>query len=444
MKTTKLLPFVICLSLLLVMFGPAYAAPAGAQESEDPVPERQGLRADAPPYAVRGPFPVGVREFLIEAAGEGERDLKTTLWYPAQNDWGVAERHTYSTGSKIGFEFGNLPALGVYGRALENAPATSDRDPGAHGAKAFPLFVYSHGHGGFRQEAPYLTEQLASHGFVVIAVDHRDSWGGFPNPALAPDEYWRPAEVTRAIDFAEDLSAEGGALEGMIDLEMIAVGGYSTGGGTALASGGARLDLASFGAWCEENTVDEEPPEEHCTTVVGNQEALAESAGLDGVPEGLWPDWSDPRVDAVIALASGLWAIGTDGIQGVSVPTLFVIGGADNAVGPGYWPYEPFANVASERKAQVVLDHAGHMVFWEDCEDFPGMADLGWHFACMEAVWDKDRAHDLINHFATAFLLTELKADTEAAQSLAPDAVTFSGIEYESEGYATLLSTPPP
>ncbi len=38
-------------------------------------------------------------------------------------------------------------------------------------------------------------------------------------------------------------------------------------------------------------------------------------------------------------------------------------------------------------------------------------------------VWDMDRAHDLINHFATAFLLAELKGDAEAAKALAPENV---------------------
>ena len=44
---------------------------------------------------------------------------------------------------------------------------------------------------------------------------------------------------------------------------------------------------------------------------------------------------------------------------------------------------------------------------------------------------------DLINHFATAFLMAELKADEEAAATLVPDAVDLPGIEFESEGYGT-------
>ena len=43
-----------------------------------------------------------------------------------------------------------------------------------------------------------------------------------------------------------------------------------------------------------------------------------------------------------------------------------------------------------------------------------------------------DRAHDLTNHFATAFLLSVLKGDAQAAAALAPEAVQFPGITYET------------
>ena len=44
----------------------------------------------------------------------------------------------------------------------------------------------------------------------------------------------------------------------------------------------------------------------------------------------------------------------------------------------------------------------------------------------------------MIDHFATAFLLAELKGDAEAAAALAPENVSFPGIEYSSEGFKAL------
>ena len=51
------------------------------------------------------------------------------------------------------------------------------------------------------------------------------------------------------------------------------------------------------------------------------------------------------------------------------------------------------------------------------------------------AVWDMNHTLDLINHFTTAFLLATLKGDTGAAAALAPDAVSFPGIQYEATGF---------
>jgi hypothetical protein len=46
-----------------------------------------------------------------------------------------------------------------------------------------------------------------------------------------------------------------------------------------------------------------------------------------------------------------------------------------------------------------------------------------------------DRAHDLANHFTTAFLLDVLTGDEEARVALAPENVQFPGVQYEAEGF---------
>ena len=59
----------------------------------------------------------------------------------------------------------------------------------------------------------------------------------------------------------------------------------------------------------------------------------------------------------------------------------------------------------------------------------------GFPWVCSDAVWDMQRAHDLINHFTTAFLLAKLKDDAEAAAALSPEEVGFPGIAYQAEGF---------
>ena len=398
------------------------AAPAPA--TQGPMPQPHQARPDAPPYGVRGPYAVGVRDFVIEPDGDDERQLTATVWYPALNPEGAEERITY----EMGFVPGDTPNFPVYGRAIIDAPPLTADGP-------YPLVVYTHAHWTFRQEVPYLVENLASHGFVVISADHEDNWSTLFGPKPWQSEFRRPDEVRRELDFAETLTAPDGSLAGLIDLDHTAVAGWSFGGETALVAGGARLDLASFRTWCEANTVDGEMPHADCVDILDHEAGIAALAGLAAVPQGLWPDWSDARLDAVVALAPAVHAVGAMGVETVDVPTLLVIGSGDTDVGPAYFLAQPYQHMATERRAEVVIENAEHLLFFDDCSAAPDLIGTGFHVFCSDPVWDMNRAHDLVNHFATAFLLAELKGDAEAAAALAPENVTFPGIQYETTGY---------
>jgi hypothetical protein len=80
-RFSKLLSSVV----LIVMLTLAVTPFAGAQEG--PKPEAVGLRPDAPPYAVHGPYWVGTRDFVIS---EGrENPLTVHAWYPALSPTGA-------------------------------------------------------------------------------------------------------------------------------------------------------------------------------------------------------------------------------------------------------------------------------------------------------------------------------------------------------------------
>jgi hypothetical protein len=74
-------------------------------------------------------------------------------------------------------------------------------------------------------------------------------------------------------------------------------------------------------------------------------------------------------------------------------------------------------------------------MFFTDCAAAPGLVEMEFEFLCTDPVWDMQRAHDLINHFVTAFLLAELKGDAAAAAALAPENVAFPGLQYETTAY---------
>lgn len=54
------------------------AAPATSAAEPQPVPHQP--RPDAPTYGVRGPYAVGVRDFVIEATKETTRALTVSVW----------------------------------------------------------------------------------------------------------------------------------------------------------------------------------------------------------------------------------------------------------------------------------------------------------------------------------------------------------------------------
>jgi predicted dienelactone hydrolase len=294
----------------------------------------------------------------------------------------------------------------------------------------YPLVVFSPGLTGWRQAYAYLAEHLASYGFVVITPDHHgETFEAFWEGAIG-----RQLEVNRSITFADELTADGGALAEVIDTERIATTGHSSGGWTALTGGGAQMNFS----WCTAHPdLVAQNPITDCNQFPAHQEELAAMAGLDSVPTGMWPAMNDPRVDAVIAMApdGDIWGENYEGVAALTVPTMVMGGSGDTTNIPEITSYPIYEHLGSVNKAFVVFENADHMMFGTSCPNSPWLVEAGLSWVCADAVWDMDRAHDLTNHFATAFLLDVLKGDEDAAAALAPENVQFPGVQYEATGF---------
>ncbi len=385
---------------------PAQASPA----------EAQGLRPDAPRYAVRGPYSVGYMPLVIDEGSDSP--IEAGLWYPALNPADAVEAVTYELTPKTPELSVETPAV-VYGRALSEAPVDQSDAP-------YPLVVFSHGFGLNAAWYHTLLEHYASHGFIVLAPEHVEGdWYG--SMAAAID---RPHDIVRTLDFAEQLTASDGDLAGKIDMQHVAVAGHSYGGYTALAMAGAQFDFDALNARCA-TLAPEDPKTFLCMPLIGNEAEMAALAGLDDVPEGLWPPLGDPRVSAIVPLAGDAYLFDAAGLSNVTVPMMAIGGTADTGT-PYDWGSKPsYDFVSSARKALVGLEGAEHMVAASPCEQMPWAAQIPYYeFMCLDPVWDKARALDLIHHFSTAFLLDTLKSDEQARAALLPDAVHFPGIDY--------------
>lgn len=390
-------------------------------------------RPDAPPYAQRGAYTVGTQALRVQSAG---RTLPAWVWYPAAPSL-APQRYTYTS------------AYGLWasdGHALENAV------PARNGAP-YPLVVYSHGSGSTPLLSLFLLEHLASQGFVVIAAEHvgntpinRLDGDGFSANII--DAYaQRPQDIVALLDFAETLTAPNGALEGMIDMERVAVSGHSFGGYTAFAAAGARLDFDALAAWCDANagvTLADVRPEaalagssrtetltDGACYLLDDQAQIAAGFGLDAPPSGMWDSLKDERIDAVVALAPWNAPIfGAQGLAEVTQPTLILVGTADDSTKAERDAIPFYEQIGADEKYLVQLQNADHYVFVDVCN--PLLVRLNSTYACLDAVWDLPRAHDITQHLVTAFLRAQFYDDADAAAALATDAVLdIRGLLYE-------------
>ena len=102
----------------------------------------------------------------------------------------------------------------------------------------YPLIMMSHGHGGDRRDRTWLVEYLVKSGYIVASVEHYgNSWRSY-NPLLSL-RFW---ERARDVSFAISSLLKDPYFKQQIDTNRIGFVGYSLGGMTGLALGGAKAE----------------------------------------------------------------------------------------------------------------------------------------------------------------------------------------------------------
>jgi len=209
------------------------------EDSEESESESETGEPDPSDYDSAGPHPVGNLSFEL-ADPAGVRPLRVELWYPAS----AAARTAAATGQAlIDFELeaadrASLEALVDVApdecvRKQSNSAAAPEL---ASVAKPLPTVVFSHCHGCARFSSYSLAERLASHGFLVAAVDHAGSTlfdqllDELP-PLDASTLELRRDDVIRVIDELLDPAAASlpSELVGLADGERLGVFGHSFG-----------------------------------------------------------------------------------------------------------------------------------------------------------------------------------------------------------------------
>ncbi len=153
------------------------------------------------------------------------RSLPLEVWYP------VDAPDAY--GPFTGYSLSGIANL-ESDLAHENAAVSA--------AGPRPLVVFSHGSGGLAIQSLHLMEQLASHGFVVVAPNHTGNTTGdstaVPPSSVTPEQALldRVPDVSFVITHMTTLAATpANPFFGRVDGANVGVAGHSFGGFTALA-----------------------------------------------------------------------------------------------------------------------------------------------------------------------------------------------------------------
>ncbi len=311
--------------------------------------------------------PVGVVTYELQDESR-QKVITTEIWYPAIAD-PEANAWVYE---------GVIQGIAV--RGAEPDPKYAP----------YPLVVYSHGMGAFRNQSIFLTESLASRGYVVVAPDHIDAWafvgGDFGGEGLEIDVDMfagRPQDVSFLIDEVLARSAGSDAiLRGLVDESRIGVMGHSMGGYTSIAVAGAEFNLEDLKERCETET-------------------LAACAFVNLIPPDLEFNYGDPRVIASLPLAPAGSFFTSEGIGEIDIP-MMILGGTKDTVCPFDTEQKALYQALNPPKYLLEIFEAGHLVFSDyACVLLPDSPE------CQRL----DELHGIMTSYATAFFGFYIKSN---------------------------------
>jgi predicted dienelactone hydrolase len=357
----------------------------------------------APEFAARGKFAIGVRTLQVmdkdrpdilntkegNPTARYDRILTVEVWYPAKlaaDQKPGGEYHIITRDPKI--------TATIYGQAVRDA------SPDASG-EAFPLVILSHGYPGNRFLLSHLGENLASKGFVVASIDHKDSTYE-DQKSFASTLYNRPIDQLFVLKEMARLSDpnSGSFLSGLVDTTRTGLVGYSMGGyGVVNAIGGGFSKTSEI--------LPIAPP----------NRLLSER----GAENGEYRKTIDPRIKAAVAIGpwgmtAGFWD--AEGLKGIRTPVLFVAGSADQTSGYEQGTRKIFLEATNADRYLLTFVHAGHNAaapipapFEVYLSGASSMSSPFNHYA--DPVWDTTRMNNILQHFVTVFFGLYLRGEQD-------------------------------
>jgi predicted dienelactone hydrolase len=356
---------------------------------------------DAPELSARGEYKVGVKTLdftnknqidVLKTKGGidplYDRNLKVEVWYPAA----LASNDLIKYDEVMG-TFGDVKRPMIpftfLGRANRDAAIKTD-------GGTFPLIIVSHGYVGSRFLLTYLTENLASKGYIVVAIDHTDATfrdaAGFPSTLLN-----RSKDVLFILNQMAELakSKSKSFLSNILDVENTGLIGYSMGGYGVLNVAGAGYSEAGAKLF---------------TQFSGGSKALEERLGSNEA----YKKSIDPRVKVVVAFAP--WGMernfwDAESMKGLKTPTLFIAGSQDDISGYEKGIKAIYKGVINADRYLLTYMNARHNIAPNPPppESLKPGLHIDEYYRYAEPSWNERRINNINQHFVTAFLGIHLK-----------------------------------
>jgi len=395
----KFRPLLFSLSLFLILLNGLLVPSVHAQSGDflygDQLP-------DAPELSARGEYKVGVQtinlvhknqvDILNSKEGKDplyDRPITIEIWYPASVSEDAKTVVYDEVMGTAGDTLRPLTPFTFKGRAYRDATPMT-------GKGKFPLIVVSHGYVGSRYLMTYLTENLASKGYIVAAIDHTDSTFKDAN-AFQSTLLNRPKDIRFIINEMEKIGAIGSKnkLENLIDSNNTGIIGYSMGGYGVLNVGGAGYSEAFAGFY---------------TGMTGGSTSISVNTANNEEYKKL----ADDRIKAIVAFAPwgmerGVWD--AEGLKGLKTPTFFVAGSQDDISGYEKGIKAIYEGAVNADRFLLTYKNARHNVAPNPppAEALAPGLHIDEYYRYAEPSWDQRKLNNINQHFVTAFLGIHLK-----------------------------------
>ncbi|MDJ0843371.1 alpha/beta hydrolase [Crocosphaera sp.] len=209
-----------------------------------------------------------------------------------------------------------------------------------------PLVIMSHGFASDRRFLRYLGRHLASYGITVVSVEHPGSdihaliktATGIKLSQILPSAEFvdRPQDISFVLNQLTLLNKNNQQFQGKLNTKKVSIIGHSFGGYTALALGGASLDLKSLRRFCQEKSPLGRSPADW----------LQCAAGELPYPQ---RNFKDNRIKQIIVFNPIIGELFGKNLSQIQVPTLMLSGSDDGITPTLSHQLKPFKQLSAEK-----------------------------------------------------------------------------------------------